>query len=86
MFSQSGEVCNRVPVSTVIFFISLVWRIRNKDKHQAVIMGLSTPGMVNLTAHMLVLVHKTKEILAVTMELSIIRIWHIASASNLAQR
>ena len=36
--------------------------------------------------HILVLVHKTKGILAVTMELPIICIWHIASASNLAQR
>ena len=50
-------------------------------------MWLSTPGMANLTAkyHILVLVHKTKIILAVTMELPIICIWHIASASNLAQ-
>ena len=36
--------------------------------------------------HIWVLVHKTKGILAVTMELPIICIWHIASASNLAQR
>ena len=36
--------------------------------------------------HTLLLVHKTKRILAVTMELPIICIWHIASASNLAQR
>ena len=50
-------------------------------------MGLLTPGMANLMAkyHILVLVHKTKRVLAVTMELPIICIWHIASASNLAQ-
>ena len=48
-------------------------------------MGLLTPGMVNLTAkYHIVLAHKTKRILTVTMELSII--WHIASAFNLAQR
>ena len=50
-------------------------------------MQLSTPGTANLMAkyHILVLVHKTKRILAVTMELPIICIRHIASASNLAQ-
>ena len=48
-------------------------------------MGLSTPGVVNLIAKYHIGVSdKTKGILAVTMELSII--WHIASAFNLAQR
>ena len=42
-------------------------------------MGRSTPGR-NIA---LVLVHKTKGILAITMELSIIGIGCIASASNL---
>ena len=48
---------------------------------------LAVKVAVNLTAkyHILVLVHKTKRILAVTMELPIICMWHIASASNLAQ-
>ena len=48
-------------------------------------MGLLTPGTVNLMAkchiNVLVFAHKTKGILAVTMELSIIGMWCISSAS-----
>ena len=47
-------VCNvmlvtQTCVSSAIVNSDLVWCTRKKDKHQAVIMGLSTPGMLQLT-------------------------------------
>ena len=71
--------------------MNIAWANETKEFYQIFNLSIKwdsrSPGMVNLMAkyHILVLVHKTKRILAVTMELPIICIWHIASASNLAQ-
>ena len=83
MFTQRGEVCS--PYENVTSLPGGIKTKKLSEFHQISKLWDFRPQewLTQWLSITLMFVHKTKRILVVTMELSII--WHIASAFNLAQ-